>query len=259
MSDMGPKLQRLGVGTKLDIFAFLMNLGLMPLLHDRFKRMVQDVAAGDPAANNLLFAMFVLMFTLAPIGAILKRWHDHKDRRIDPAAATSSCLFNPIMYLVVVLLIMSVLLSFIFEKVYGPNLPEDGGGVFIGSICVGMVLAVVHTWYVYSYFEPPSHEPRSQFLRSPLSDKLGSAAFWANMLVFQLFWNLLVSFGLPRVHGLGELVLRTGLVFFMALLIYFPPRMFSMLTDGHRKFAWLTIIGANLPAILRLVIGVPYG
>lgn len=243
-----------GQGMKLDIFVFLLNLGLMPWLSVQFREVVRGVAAGDPTANFVLFSMFAALLFLAPIGATLKRWHAHQaisGRANDP---TDGCLFNPVVYLSVVLVILATVLAFIFQQMYGEQ-SEPPEGVFLGSLCGGIVLAIIHTWLVVRYFSRPDGPPKWSFLRNPLSGKFGDIALWLNMIIFQLFWNLLVGFGLPRVHSFGELIARTGLVFFMALLIYFPPRMFTLL-ESRTGSAW-TILLANLPAALRLIVGVP--
>ncbi len=42
---------------------------------------------------------------------------------------------------------------------------------------------------------------------------------------------------------------------FIALLIYFPPRMFYLAEDIHRRRTWVTMLLANSPVIVRVLIG----
>lgn len=42
-----------------------------------------------------------------------------------------------------------------------------------------------------------------------------------------------------------------------ALLVYFPPRIFYLVIDQHRKITWLMMLLANLPLILAIVFYAP--
>ena len=41
----------------------------------------------------------------------------------------------------------------------------------------------------------------------------------------------------------------------IALIVYFPPRIFYLAEDAKRPRVWLTMLLANLPVIYRVVIG----
>ena len=43
--------------------------------------------------------------------------------------------------------------------------------------------------------------------------------------------------------------------YFVSILIYFPPRIFYLAEDINRPTAWLTILLANSPVILRVLFG----
>jgi hypothetical protein len=43
---------------------------------------------------------------------------------------------------------------------------------------------------------------------------------------------------------------------FIALLVYFPPRMFYLAEDVDRPRTWLTMLLANSPVILRVLFGI---
>lgn len=75
------------------------------------------------------------------------------------------------------------------------------------------------------------------------------------MLLFQLIWNALSFSGIGAPSGLAELLGRLLVFAFLALLLYFPPRMFYLADDIRRPLTWLTMVLANAPAVWRLVFG----
>jgi len=79
------------------------------------------------------------------------------------------------------------------------------------------------------------------------------------MLLFQLAWNLLTFAPLGAPGSLLEFAGRLFFLSFIALLIYFPPRMFYLAEDINRKRTWLTMLLANAPVILRVLFGAGSG
>jgi hypothetical protein len=75
------------------------------------------------------------------------------------------------------------------------------------------------------------------------------------MMLFQVFWNMLTFAGLGPPSGVLEFGGRLFFLCFIALLIYFPPRMFYLAEDIHRPRTWLTMLLANSPVILRVLFG----
>ena len=57
------------------------------------------------------------------------------------------------------------------------------------------------------------------------------------------------------VAGVLEFFGRLFFLCFIALLIYFPPRMFYLAEDINRRRTWLTMLLANSPVIIRVLIG----
>ena len=96
---------------------------------------------------------------------------------------------------------------------------------------------------------------RWDFLRSPQSELLGDVCLFLNMLLFQCAWNLLTFAGLGRVSGVFEFFGRLFVLLFLALLIYFPPRMFYLAEDINKRRTWLTMLLANSPVIFQVLIG----
>ena len=90
---------------------------------------------------------------------------------------------------------------------------------------------------------------------SPESELLGDICFFLNMLLFQCAWNLLTLVPFGRVAGVFEFLGRLFFLSFLALLVYFPPRMFYLAEDINRKRTWLTMFLANSPVIFKILIG----
>jgi hypothetical protein len=59
-----------------------------------------------------------------------------------------------------------------------------------------------------------------------------------------------------RVSSFADLAGRLFFLCFVALLIYFPPRVFYLAQDGRRPRTWLTMLLANSPVIVRILLGV---
>ena len=60
---------------------------------------------------------------------------------------------------------------------------------------------------------------------------------------------------LDLLMGRLEFAGRLFFLCFIALLVYFPPRMFFQAEDVNRRSTWLTMLPANAPVIFRLLIG----
>jgi hypothetical protein len=118
------------------------------------------------------------------------------------------------------------------------------------------VACVVQTALVYRYFLPPKKAPSLSFLRDPASEQAADLCIFVNMILFQVFWNIVISqFPFERVTSVGEFALNFFVLSFLALLVYFPPRIFYLAEDIKRPATWLTILLANSPTILRALLG----
>lgn len=246
-------------GLLLDIVVFIANLFLMQLLVGYFLETARSASEGDFAAQVAMFLYCVSLFVLPPAGAVLKRWHFHKRLKGQKPneSSLSGCLFNPIFYFCLTAVIFSAVNAFILQFFSGNR--DPGAAIFITSIFVGIALMVTHTWLVYRYFTPPKEAPRSEFLRSPSSELLGDICIFVNMLNFQVIWNLLALSGLPHPTGIFDVLARIFVLCFIALLLYFPPRMFYLAEDIDKTRTWVTILIANAPIIFRLVVGTDSG
>jgi hypothetical protein len=240
-------------GLLLDTVVFLANLFVMRMLLGVFLDLIRAASEGDPLAQFVLFGMCVAMFTLPPAGAVLKRWHFHQRREASGKEFMGGCLFNPIMYFCLMALVFSTINAFLMQFFFGNR--DPGGGVFVSSILIGLVLMIAHTWLVYRYFSPLRSPPSSAFLLDRRSEVLGDVCIFVNMILFQLVWNLVTLFP-PGPHpGFGEAIFRLFFLVFAALLVYFPPRIFYLAEDIGKRRTWLTILLANSPVIIRVVAG----
>jgi hypothetical protein len=273
-------------GLLLDISIFVANLFLMRLLTELLIDLFSQVSAENPTAKLALGLLCVCMWFLPVAGAVLKRWHFHQRVRgqvsIDkpaevtatpwstrkakrsggitggltgePSGVLAGCLFNPIFYFCLNLVIMAAILTGLGDVFFGKRLLNNGG-LFTSLVLVGFVLTIIQTFLIYRYFSPPKHPPKSKFLISPQSEALGDICIFLNMILFQVAWNLLTFAPLGPPGSLLEFAGRLFFLCFIALLIYFPPRMFYLAEDINRKRTWLTMLLANSPVILRVLFG----
>jgi hypothetical protein len=247
-------------GLLLDVFVFVVNIFLMRLLTKQFINLFNQVSAEDPTAKLALGLTLLAMWILPAAGAVLKRWHFHQrlEGRNSPVdfeeSTLGGCLFNPIFYFCLNLVITSAVVASLGEFLVGRR-GLDTAAVFIPMIFGGLILTIVQTYLIYRYFSPPKKPPQSKFLRSPQSEDLGDICLFLNMILFQVFWNLLTFADLGHPSSLLEFGGRLFFLSFIALLIYFPPRMFYLAEDINRPRTWLTMLLANSPVIIRVLIG----
>jgi hypothetical protein len=258
--NLGNLFAKTNRGLLLDVFVFVANVFLMRLLTRQFIDLFSQVSAEDTTAKLALGLTFLAMWILPAAGAVLKRWHFHQRLKAEGSPLESEetglagCLFNPIFYFCLNLVITSVIVASLGEFLVGRR-RLDTAAVFIPLIFSGLILTIVQTYLIYRYFSPPKKPPRSEFLRSPQSETLGDICLFLNMILFQVFWNMLTFADLGHPTSLLEFGGRLFFLSFIALLIYFPPRMFYLAEDINRPRTWLTMLLANSPVIVRVLIG----
>jgi len=246
-------------GLLLDLVVFVLNLFLMRLLTELFIELFQSVSAGEPLPKLILSLACVCMWLLPAAGSILKRWPLHqrtsakrKENLLD--SKFGGCLFNPIFYFSFNLVLISAILTGLGDLFFGKALLNNGA-LFIPLVIGGLILTIVQTVLIYQYFSPPRKPPRWKFLLTPQSEFIGDICLFLNMLLFQVAWNLLTFADLGRPSGPLEFGGRLFFLCFIALLVYFPPRMFFLAEDFNRRSTWLTMLLANTPVIFRILIG----
>jgi len=243
-------------GLLLDIFVFVFNLVLVRLLMVRFVAMPRAAEDGDTTSEWILFLFVLGIFLLPPIGATLKRWQYYQRRGDEKGLLDNDlagCLFGPIPYFIVTVLIFVVIQTFLLQYFY-PNQEDEGTPMIIGTL-LNLPVSIINTWLVYRFFSKPKKEPLFSFLKTPQAGLLGDVCIFLNMIFYQLIWNLLAIGWFPRPADLTELFGRSLLLLVLSLLIYFPPRMFYLADDIGKRRTWLMILLANLPLIIRVLVG----
>ena len=245
-------------GLLLDIVVFVLNIFLMQRLTRGFIDLISLVSAGQPLAQLALSLVCLAMWVLPAAGSVLLRWHFHQrlkeEGKTVDEAQLAGCLCNPIFYFCLNLVIMSAIISGLGTIFLGDRLTENGW-IFLPLTFGGMILTIVQTYLIYRYFSAPKKPPRFEFLRRPESEMLGDVCIFTNMILFQVAWNLLSFAGLARPSDPAEFIGRLLFLCFIALLIYFPPRLFYLAEDIDRGRTWLMMLLANSPVIVRLLIG----
>ena len=246
-------------GLLLDIVVFVLNLFLMQRLTGYVFEVFRFANDGDPLAQNMLFLACIAMYVLPAAGAVLKRWHFQQRRKgktgeVGMDSAVGGCVFNPIFYFCLNLVLVSAIVAGGGQFLFGKRGMDDGR-IFVPMIFGGLILTIIQTWLIYRYFSPPKKPPKWDFLRQPQSELLGDLCIFLNMILFQVGWNMFSFAGLGRPSGPVEFFGRLFFFCFLALLIYFPPRMFYLAEDIGRRRTWLTMLLANSPVLFRLLIG----
>lgn len=246
-------------GLLLDIVVFVLNLFLMQWLTGYVLELFRYANDGDQLAQFTLLMACVAMYILPPAGAVFKRWHFHQRLKnekdpIDLDSTATGCLFNPIFYFCLNLVLMSAIVSGLGGFLFGKRLLENGA-IFLPMIFGGLFLTIVQTYLIYRYFSVPQKPPKYEFLTRPESETVGDVCIFVNMILFQIIWNMLSFAGLGGPSGAVEFFGRLFFLCFIALLIYFPPRMFYLAEDIRRPITWIMMLVANSPMIVRLLIG----
>jgi len=227
-------------GLLLDIVVFVANLFLMRLLTQQFIKLFGEVSAENPLAKLGLSITSIAMWILPAAGAVLKRWRHHlrRDPESKPVyeSVPGGCLFNPLFYFCLNLVISAAVLTSVGDLLFGKR-GMDSAAIAVPTIIGIFFLTVFQTFLIYRYFSPPKQPPRWKFLTTTQSAMLGDVCLFLNMILFQVFWNMLTFAPLSPPGSVLEFGGRLFFLCFIALLVYFPPRMFYLAEDvdrGHR-------------------------
>jgi hypothetical protein len=244
-------------GLLLDIFVFVINIFLMRRLTRGFIDLFRQVSAEDPTAQLFLSLFCVAMWVLPVAGAILLRWHFHQRLQQEHKTLDETpigCVFNPIFYFCLNIVIMSAIIAGLGQTLLGEQRMANGN-IFLPLTFGGLFLTILQTYLIYRYFITPKKPPRFKFLLRPESEMLGDVCVFTNMVLFQVAWNLLTFGSMGHPSGPVEFIGRLFFLCFIALLVYFPPRVFYLAEDIDRGRTWLMMLLANSPVIVRLLIG----
>src|SRR5829696_7570359 len=102
-------------GLLLDIVVFVLNIFLMRRLTGYFIELFQLASNEERLAQFMLSAMCLSMWALPAAGAVLKRWHFHRrlkkeGRTVEWDSNLAGCLFNPIFYFCLNLVLVSAII-----------------------------------------------------------------------------------------------------------------------------------------------------
>jgi protein-S-isoprenylcysteine O-methyltransferase Ste14 len=254
-------------GILFDIIIFLINLTLMGFLAPFFTNVARQAYQGVIPMQLLVFFFFIILFLLQPFGANFKRWQFHQRRRAGRRRKKSSdayvftfqdsillaILFNPLLYFAILLFTTMVIISFSNELIIGKKVSDDDS-LFIMFVLLGFLISVVHSMVVYYYFTSPTKEPKNKIWYSQPSGLIGDVLLFVNILIFQILWNIVGQIPSQSMNTLGDYMVRAFFLIGMALLVYFPSRIFYSAEDIRKPLAWFTILLANSPIIIRFLI-----
>jgi hypothetical protein len=241
-------------GILLDLTVFVLNLVLVRLLARELVAFGRAAGAGDARAEWVLAGFFLALAVLPAAGAVLTRWHFHQrrgPRNAEAGAEAWGCLLNPAFYFAVSVTVLMAAGVLITQRLFGEDI-ADRAGVFLPLMVGVLVLAIVQTVLVYRYFEPPRTAPRGAFWRDDRSALLGDVCIFLNMILFQVLWNLALAGRFNRVADFEDFAGRIFFLWFLSILIYFPPRIFYLAEDVHRRTSWLTMLLATSPVVLHV-------
>ncbi|HSE32419.1 MAG TPA: hypothetical protein VLA93_12685 [Pyrinomonadaceae bacterium] len=251
-------------GILLDLVVFFLNLTLMIVLTRLTKNLVND-AETDVTAKALIGFYFAGLFLLQPLGPVLKRWSVHHESQVDTGSAVGCLLFwFMFFYLVMMLSISSIATIMLTEVIFEPG---TGGEIGTVLILVGFFWSIFNTIVIYRYFLRPKKPPRWKFLMTHQSAILGDVCMFLNVIALQILWNNLttaesfwqntLSTPLGRPGSFTDILGRFIVIAVLAMLVYFPGRIFYLAENPGRKITWLTMLVANLPLLLRAVFSAP--
>jgi hypothetical protein len=249
-------------GILLDVVVFVVNLLFMHFLTVVSLDLVRE-AEVDNQAKLLVGLFFAGVFLLQPLGPTLKRWSFHQRFKREDNSLIG-CLIFPLawFHLVMMILLAGTATIILSEVFFEPGSPESEFGGFVFIAAAG--IAFINGFLIYRYFYKPKKKPRWKFLMTPQAAVLGDVLMFLNVICLQiifngvsaskLFWSVLISTPLGGQSGtFTEIVGRFIAIGALAMLAYFPPRIFYLVEDKNRKITWLTMFIANLPLILRAV------
>lgn len=262
--DLSAIFNRRNRGLWLDVLVFLVSLILMRTV-TRLSLDFVAQAETDSFAKLAIGLFFAGLFFLQPLGPLLKRWSFHdRDKGFDLSKTKlAGCLLPWFMfvYLVMMMLIVGAASSMITESVFARGPAAEGAAV--SGFLVGFALSILNTIIIYRYFSIPKKKPRWPFLASAQAESLGDLCMFLNVILLQILWNcvtasaffweLLTSTPLGKAGSFTDILGRFVIIAVLALLVYIPPRIFYLVQDRQRKVAWLTMLLANLPLIVRAV------
>lgn len=244
-------------GIVLDCIVFCVNLFLMSDLSTRINDEIGIGAgrANDSRALGIMAGYCVLACLLPATGALLKYLSGSQKHTPHFYRKTWGKQFNSMMIVVLIFQFLSQAVFFIAGYAYQTKLAAltPGGGMSLLLkifIPVSIIFIIANPILVRMNFVKNRLQLLSGFARG-LVEFIGDICLFANMILFQIFWGIFMADLTQDWGGVLERVLALAIT---SLLLYFPPRFIYLAEDGHRPIAWLTMLLANTPIIIRIII-----
>ncbi len=254
-------------GLLLDATVFVFQLILIRVLTTLSLDFVRQ-AEENVLAKTAISLFLVGLFVLQPLGPILKRWsfHQHFKSFESTEGGLTSFLLSiyKFFYIGAMWIMIYIAYSYFIEAFPDSHSERNEKIVVAGAI----IFSVVNGFVIFRYFRRPKTPPRWKFLLTPQAETLGDLCMFLNVICFQMlfsiyvssphFWNVLHK--ITRLEPGGVFSTLSGRLYIAciaALVAYFPPRIFYLVIDQHRKITWLTMLLANLPLIFAIVFYAP--
>lgn len=260
--------ERRNRGIMLDLVVFVVNLILFETLR-RLATSLVGIAETDKSAQIAICLFLIGLFFLQPLIPILKRWSFHRQCAFDtdnPQYKTAQVMlaFYKLFYFAM-LVGVSWAALFLLIAVTGFFSGEIAGGMMLLA-AIALSLAITKT--VFDYFRVPKKEPRWRFLTTPQAELLGDICLFLNVICFQILWCVYTgsqqfweqfysTTHLKSGNSFNAMMERLWIFAIIALLVYFPPRIFYLVMDQHRITTWLMMLLANSPLIFGIVFFTP--
>jgi len=247
-------------GNLLDLFVFVFNLSLIWIVTRLSLNLIRQ-AETDRPAMLAVSGFFAGLLVLQPLGPILKRWSFHQRNKESSLSDAAGCLitFYIFPYLVIMLIISLNASLYFLEAFRDSRWQEISYPILLGGIVVSFVNAVP----IYRYFLKPKKQPRWRFLTTPQAEWLGYTCTLLNVICFQILWSSFTASAffsewvtktpLGKAGIFTDILGRLIVIAAVAMLVYFPPRIFYLVEDKHLRVTLLTMLLANLPLIVRIV------
>jgi len=238
-----------------DAVIFIFNLLMISLLSGMLGRLAAMAGDNIPPAKVAIAAFCCALVFLLPAGAVLKRWMAHQDH---PALGSEGLSASARKVIIPAFFISQIFMWFVVDmlmnEAIGDNLPPLPW-LYVVILFGELGMTATSAFIFRSYFLSPEHEPHLKWLELPQAAWIGDACIFIGSLGYQALWWYLMD-GLPRgYYSIYDFVLVMIEFTILALLFYLPSRIFYLADDPHPKTAWLRMLLANLPILVRMLTG----
>jgi hypothetical protein len=245
-------------GIILDVIVFIINLILMS---DVSGRLNDYIGVGrdrpnDARAMGIMAGYCALACLLPATGALLKYISGSQKHTPHFYRKTWAKQFFPMMTIILIFQFLSQAIFFLAGYNYQGKLLAllaEGGTISLLlkiSLPILIIFVLINPVIVRMNFVKNRRHYLSGFPRDTV-EFLGDVALFLNMILFQIFWGIFMADLTQDWGGVLERVLALAIT---SLLLYLPPRLIYLAEDGHRSIVWVTMILANLPIIIRIII-----